>query len=129
MCAKTSGTLQKQEGHFLLHWTTLMHNISLARDKLNQRTPTTKEDGSAKSATAKKVKSDQKEDLLRQKQVENPSIDLGAYRMRSGRSTNELVPRHCEVLLTYAQIKILYCLKFGKRNKMGQTRRSRRQKK
>ena len=23
---------------------------------------------------------------------ENPSIDLGAYRMRSGRSTNELVP-------------------------------------
>ena len=25
--------------------------------------------------------------------VENPSIDLGAYRMRSGRSTNELVPR------------------------------------
>ncbi len=27
------------------------------------------------------------------KSLENPSIDLGAYRMRSGRSTNELVPQ------------------------------------
>ena len=31
----------------------------------------------------------------KKKVVENPSIDLGAYRMRSGRSTNELVPRMC----------------------------------
>ena len=39
MCAKTSGTLQKQQGRFPLVWTTLMHKVSLARDKHNQRSP------------------------------------------------------------------------------------------
>ena len=35
----------------------------------------------------------QKKSLCTKQKVENPGIDPGASRMRSGRSTNELIPR------------------------------------
>ena len=41
------------------------------------------------------------------KNVENPSIDLGASRMRSGRSTNELIPQVQRTLFPQADERFI----------------------